>query len=167
MGLAIASAPMPRTRSSPLEACRQSDVARASPERGELVQVRSRRWLVEDIVPAEISGQSPIVQLSCADDAAQSAAPERVLRSALRQEDRRAILWPSWRIRTCAGDVRSGHSLVGGVGVVLALKRRRTPTPLSRLLALHPRATQPGSDFRGSATEAYASREQGRPRKRS
>ena len=37
-----------------------------APERGELVQVRSRRWLVEDIVPADIPGQSPIVQLSCA-----------------------------------------------------------------------------------------------------
>ena len=42
-----------------------------APERGELVQVRSRRWLVEDIVPAAVLGQSPILQLSCADDDAQ------------------------------------------------------------------------------------------------
>ena len=41
------------------------------PERGELVQVRSRRWLVEDVVPAAVPGHSPIVQLSCADDDAQ------------------------------------------------------------------------------------------------
>lgn len=40
------------------------------PKRGELVQVRSRRWLVEDVVPNS-SGQSPLVQLACVDDDAQ------------------------------------------------------------------------------------------------
>ena len=39
-----------------------------APEQGELVQVRSRRWLVEEIVPARIPGQSPLVRLACADD---------------------------------------------------------------------------------------------------
>ena len=38
------------------------------PEQGELVQVRSRRWLVEEIVPARVPGQSPLVRLACADD---------------------------------------------------------------------------------------------------
>src|SRR3954451_23496821 len=39
------------------------------PERGELVQVRSRRWLVEDV--RYTSDERPIVALACADDDAQ------------------------------------------------------------------------------------------------
>jgi superfamily II DNA or RNA helicase len=42
-----------------------------TPEVGELVQIRSRRWLVEDVVPAPAPSQSPLVRLSCADDDAQ------------------------------------------------------------------------------------------------
>lgn len=46
-----------------------------SPKRGplvgDLVVVRSRRWLVEGIVAAEVAGQSAIVSLACADDDAQ------------------------------------------------------------------------------------------------
>ncbi|HOU53047.1 MAG TPA: DISARM system SNF2-like helicase DrmD [Myxococcota bacterium] len=38
------------------------------PEPGDLVQVRSRRWLVEETVVADEPGQSPIVRLACADD---------------------------------------------------------------------------------------------------
>jgi superfamily II DNA or RNA helicase len=41
------------------------------PELGELVQVRSRRWLVEEVVSAPEPGQSPVVRLACADDDAQ------------------------------------------------------------------------------------------------
>ncbi len=45
---------------------------KALPERppkvGELVQVRSRRWLVEDVIEPEIPGQSALVHLACADD---------------------------------------------------------------------------------------------------
>lgn len=37
------------------------------PTIGELVQVRSRRWLVDDVVPSK-AGQSPLVRLACADD---------------------------------------------------------------------------------------------------
>lgn len=33
-----------------------------------MVQVRSRRWLVEEVVPASVPGQSPLVRLACADD---------------------------------------------------------------------------------------------------
>ena len=44
------------------------------PEVGELVQVRSRRWLVEEVTPSETSGQSPLVTLACADDDAQGQA---------------------------------------------------------------------------------------------
>lgn len=48
---------------------------RALPERppriGELVQVRSRRWLAEEIVEPPEPGQSTLVRLACADDDAQ------------------------------------------------------------------------------------------------
>lgn len=38
------------------------------PNVGELVQVRSRRWLVEDVIESEKPGQTPLVRLACADD---------------------------------------------------------------------------------------------------
>ncbi len=44
------------------------------PKLGELVQVRSRRWLVEEVVESELSGQSCLVRLACADDDAQGQA---------------------------------------------------------------------------------------------
>ena len=44
------------------------------PEVGELVQVRSRRWLVEEVTPSEMPGASPLVTLACADDDAQGQA---------------------------------------------------------------------------------------------
>ncbi len=54
--------------------------AQALPERapklGELVQVRSRRWLVEEVVEAKAPGQTPRVRLACADDDAQGQALE-------------------------------------------------------------------------------------------
>jgi len=40
------------------------------PKVGELVEVRSRRWLVEEVVES-VPGQSPVVRLACADDDAQ------------------------------------------------------------------------------------------------
>ena len=56
----------------------QPDQSRTLPERlpevGELVQVRSRRWLVEEVTPSEITGASPVVTLACADDDAQGQA---------------------------------------------------------------------------------------------
>lgn len=36
------------------------------PNIGELVQVRSRRWLVEDVIATD-PGESPRVELACAD----------------------------------------------------------------------------------------------------
>lgn len=41
------------------------------PEPGELVHVRARRWLVEEIVAPVVAGQTPLVRLACADDDAQ------------------------------------------------------------------------------------------------
>ena len=41
------------------------------PEKGQLVYVRSRRWLVEDVVAGTPPGQSALVTLACADDDAQ------------------------------------------------------------------------------------------------
>ena len=50
----------------------QPDNVRTLPERapevGELVQVRSRRWLVQEVTPSETPGRSPLVTLACADD---------------------------------------------------------------------------------------------------
>lgn len=47
-----------------------------APEPGQLVQVRSRRWLVEEVVEAGAGGGSAVVRLSCADDDAQGEALE-------------------------------------------------------------------------------------------
>ena len=44
------------------------------PKVGDLVQVRSRRWLVEEVTPSETAGRSPLVTLACADDDAQGQA---------------------------------------------------------------------------------------------
>jgi len=44
------------------------------PSAGELVQVRSRRWLVERVVEPETPGRSALVSLACADDDAQGTA---------------------------------------------------------------------------------------------
>ena len=41
------------------------------PKLGELVHVRQRQWLVEEIVEVPVHGQSPLVRLACADDDAQ------------------------------------------------------------------------------------------------
>ena len=41
------------------------------PNVGELVRVRSRRWLVEEVVAPEASEHSPVLRLACADDDAQ------------------------------------------------------------------------------------------------
>ena len=46
------------------------------PKIGELVQVRSRRWLVEDVVEPEGAGESLLVQLACADDDSQGQSLE-------------------------------------------------------------------------------------------
>ncbi len=46
------------------------------PEVGDLVRIRSRRWLVEEVVGPEASSQSAIVRLACADDDAQGQSLE-------------------------------------------------------------------------------------------
>ena len=48
-----------------------TDVPIDMPDAGALVRMRSRRWLVEDVIPAREPGQSPLVRLACADDDAQ------------------------------------------------------------------------------------------------
>ncbi len=40
----------------------------APPAPGQLVYLRSRQWLVEEVVPATVPGDSPRVRLACADD---------------------------------------------------------------------------------------------------
>jgi superfamily II DNA or RNA helicase len=46
------------------------------PKVGELVQVRSRRWLVDEDIAPKIGGQTSVVRLSCADDDAQGQSLE-------------------------------------------------------------------------------------------
>ncbi len=46
------------------------------PEVGDLVQVRSRRWLVEEVVQSTTPGNTPVVRLACADDDAQGQSLE-------------------------------------------------------------------------------------------
>jgi hypothetical protein len=46
------------------------------PRVGELVQVRSRRWLVDEIIEPKIPRQTCVVRLSCADDDAQGQSLE-------------------------------------------------------------------------------------------
>src|ERR1035441_679168 len=48
----------------------------SSPRVGELVQVRSRRWLVDEVIEPKSPGQTRIVRLSCADDDAQGQSLE-------------------------------------------------------------------------------------------
>jgi hypothetical protein len=46
------------------------------PRVGELVLVRSRRWLVDEVIEAKSPGQTCITRLSCADDDAQGQSLE-------------------------------------------------------------------------------------------
>ncbi len=50
------------------------DRASRRPAPGDLVQVRSRRWLVEEVLDSATPGESSIVRLACADDDAQGQA---------------------------------------------------------------------------------------------
>lgn len=56
------------TAQSPLE---PTVLPEHPPEPGDLVQVRSRRWLVERVEQPSGPGDSPVVHLACADDDAQ------------------------------------------------------------------------------------------------
>jgi superfamily II DNA or RNA helicase len=62
-----------------------------SPEPGELVQLRSRRWLVEQVIAAD--GGSPLVRLACADDDAQGEELEVLWNY---EPDRRILEEESW-----------------------------------------------------------------------
>jgi hypothetical protein len=46
-------------------------IPKRQPRVGELVQVRSRRWLVDEVIEPKSLGQTRLVRLSCADDDAQ------------------------------------------------------------------------------------------------
>ena len=71
------------------------EAATALPERapkpGELVQVRSRRWLVEEV--SQNGGQCPLVHLACADDDAQGQVLEVLWNYEL---DRRILSDEGW-----------------------------------------------------------------------
>ena len=50
--------------------------SKSLPEIGDLVQVRSRRWLVEEVVQPDVPAHSSLVRLACADDDAQGQSLE-------------------------------------------------------------------------------------------
>ncbi len=54
-----------------MKAIQAAGLPERAPTVGELVQVRSHRWLVEDVVEPQATGESSIVRLACADDDAQ------------------------------------------------------------------------------------------------
>jgi superfamily II DNA or RNA helicase len=64
------------------------------PAPGDLVQVRSRRWLVEEVVGPASPGQSSLVRLACADDDAQGQALDVFWDHEL---DRRVLEEESWQ----------------------------------------------------------------------
>jgi len=69
-----------------------ADLPLAPPEVGQLVHVRARTWLVDEVLPPAVPGQSCRVRLACADDDAQGQSLE--------------VLWdyePDRRILTDAG----------------------------------------------------------------
>jgi superfamily II DNA or RNA helicase len=65
-----------------------------NPAVGELVQVRSRRWLVEEVVEPTTPGQSCLVRLACADDDAQGQSLDAFWDYEL---DRRIIEEEGWK----------------------------------------------------------------------
>ena len=46
------------------------------PDTGDLVHVRSRRWLVDEVLESDVPGRSALVRLACADDDAQGQTLE-------------------------------------------------------------------------------------------
>jgi superfamily II DNA or RNA helicase len=64
------------------------------PEVGELVQIRSRRWLVEEVVAPTNPRQSPLIRLACADDDAQGQTLDVFWDYEL---DRRILAEEGWR----------------------------------------------------------------------
>jgi hypothetical protein len=71
-----------------------------APEVGELVQVRSRRWLVEEILPPTKLGASALISLACADDDAQGQSLEVFWDYEL---DRRILEEEGWQDLTARG----------------------------------------------------------------
>lgn len=73
-----------------------SDIAlpKGPPAVGDLVRVRSRRWLVEEVVDPGVAGQSTWVRLACADDDAQGQSLDVFWDYEL---DRRILEEESWQ----------------------------------------------------------------------
>jgi len=65
-----------------------------TPLAGDLVQVRSRRWLVDEVVEPAVPGQSALVRLACADDDAQGQSLDVFWDYEL---DRRILEEESWQ----------------------------------------------------------------------
>ena len=70
-----------------------STLPERAPVEGELVQVRSRQWLVEEVIAPETGSESPLIRLACADDDAQGYSLDVFWDYEL---DRRIIKDESW-----------------------------------------------------------------------
>jgi superfamily II DNA or RNA helicase len=58
------------------ESAKDTALPERAPTPGELVHLRSRRWVVEEVLEPKVGGQTPIVRLACADDDAQGQSLE-------------------------------------------------------------------------------------------
>ncbi len=83
------------------------------PELGDLVQVRSRRWLVEEVVQPEAPNQSPIMGLACADDDAQGQSLEVFWDYEL---DRRILEEEGWADLAAKGFDAPTEAVIAGEG---------------------------------------------------
>src|SRR5258708_4027164 len=77
------------------------EVAQA-PEPGQIVRVRQRQYLVEDVVPPPAAGDATLVRLSCLDDDAQGQALEVLWEAELDAEVLTGTGWDHLAGRACA-----------------------------------------------------------------
>jgi hypothetical protein len=95
------------------------------PRVGELVQVRSRRWLVDEVIEPKSPGQTCVVRLSCADDDAQGQSLEVLWNYEL---DRLILEEEGWADLPASTTAMVG----GGRAALTGAVTRWYVTPLSR-----------------------------------
>ena len=81
------------TPHAPTSSTSDHELPEHDPEVGQLVHVRSRRWLVEEVEPGEKPGDSSVVRLACAEDDAQGEEIDVFWRYEL---DRRILKQEGW-----------------------------------------------------------------------
>jgi len=106
------------------------------PERGELVQVRSRRWLVEDVASADDA--PTVVRLACAEDDAQGEQIEVLWDFEL---DRRILDVEGWENLAARGFDDPGSSRPSSTHCAGTPSQRRTRASFRRPFAPASRST--------------------------